>query len=767
MNIMKTNMLMLDNKFMKEDAGNTSSPAPAPSTDKPQEGMKALSFMGMKNLMADPKLAKEVGVMNNSSAPHSSNITFQGKLSAGKKFAQMLPAGLIALSTLILPSCERDIKMSQYQEVNVDLEAVVDAINALREEIKAISNAQTDRDKEMLQALNNALNVLYKIQTEVKNQTLSIEEFKTLVLGKMDNGELQRSAILEAIMKLQNITEDAAVSVVTSILTAYENGRIDFQTAMAKIQELLKENNSLLKSILSSLNDAKDKAGAYAKELLQLVKDIKAKGDETKEQQNYIINQNKTLIEQNNIQITQGEKLIEEVKKVNLSVQDLEVVAKTIGKSIEEVMKMSKDEIIAAIKGNVLDLKETNEKLDNINNSIKNNTATIIDVAKDYEDILNKIAGDVSDIKAMLKDHFTKYDTDMAELKALMKDRNADIKKIASYMAQVSADIQTLNNDVKKIKVDIENGIELTFDDSELKEILKKINVTQEMSKTEVIAKMDEFITKQEGMAADLTETNNLITKLGNVVSKDVINAINNIGVDLDGIKDINNKLDELLAAVKALATSFDLHAKFVVNAHGEEMEALGGIKSEFKTVDDKLDILIGQGADADKKRDVIIDFVKGIDVLIEQGKTADKKRDIMIEYLKGLQDQADSITVKLGRIPTVDEFDIMLNKHDANNQKYYGDLIKAAGVDPAEFENIKDLLKTINENLVDFQGTSNGYLADILARIKAMDPTAPDYTEKLNKIIDLMENFKFECNCKCDCDHNQAVDEGIIDIIG
>ena len=124
------------------------------------------------------------------------------------------------------------------------------------------------------------------------------------------------------------------------------------------------------------------------------------------------------------------------------------------------------------------------------------------------------------------------------------------------------------------------------------------------------------------------------------------------------------------------------------------------------------------------------------------------------------------SIEAKLGRIPTVEEFDIMLNKHDAANQKYYGDLIKAAGVDPAKFDDIKALLNAINKNLVDFQGESTGLLKDILARIKAMDTTAPDYNEKLNKIIDLLENFHFECNCQCDCDDNHNIHEGIIGVL-
>ena len=263
------------------------------------------------------------------------------------------------------------------------------------------------------------------------------------------------------------------------------------------------------------------------------------------------------------------------------------------------------------------------------------------------------------------------------------------------------------------------------------------------MTKDEIVARLDAYIEGQNALADKLDTANNYLAKLGYVVSNDVINAINNIGDNLEGIPEIVSKLDELVAAVKSLTTSFNLYAKYTMDAHDKELEALNAIKADLSGIDKK------------------------ISTLIVQGKTAEDQRKIIADYLEKLLKKADDIEGKLGRIPTVDEFDIMLEKNDADNRKFYGDLIKAAGVDPAQFENIKDLLKTINENLVDFQGTSNKYLADILDRIKAMDPSAPDYTDKLNKIIDLMENFKFECNCKCDCDNNHTINEGIIDIIG
>ena len=590
---MKTNMLSLNNKFLKEDAGNTPVETPIPSTTDPQKGMKALSFLGMQNLMANPKLAQEVGVMNN-----TSDVSFKGG-----KFANAAKVSTMVLGTAMaaaaLTSCDKDIKVSQSQTVIVDMQPVVDAIEQLRNDINENNKAETQRDKEILEALNNALRGMYQLQTLVSNQTLTIEQFKELVLGKMVNGELQRSAILDAIIVLQDKTEQAAIYAVTSIINAFENKQISFEQAMAEIQALLKDNNSLL-----------------------------------------------------------------------------------------------------------------------------------------------------SDIKAMLAKHFDKYDTDMAELKSLAygikKEQEAtrkDVEKFAGVAVTMSKDIRNMTVDLADIRAKLKNGVK--FDDSQLAALLKRINATQQMTKDEIVARLDAYIEGQNALADKLDTANNYLAKLGYVVSNDVINAINNIGDNLEGIPEIVSKLDELVAAVKSLTTSFNLYAKYTMDAHDKELEALNAIKADLSGIDKK------------------------ISTLIVQGKTAEDQRKIIADYLEKLLKKADDIEGKLGRIPTVDEFDIMLEEHDADNRKFYGDLIKAAGVDPAQFENIKDLLKTINENLVDFQGTSNKYLADILDRIKAMDPSAPDYTDKLNKIIDLMENFKFECNCKCDCDNNHTINEGIIDIIG
>ena len=112
------------------------------------------------------------------------------------------------------------------------IKAILAAIDALRAEIKANNDAQTEHQKEVLNALYSALTALTQIQQAIQNQTLTIDEFKTLVLGKMEDGKLQRSAILEAIMVLQNITESEAKNLLNTILTLYEKGDITYNVAL-------------------------------------------------------------------------------------------------------------------------------------------------------------------------------------------------------------------------------------------------------------------------------------------------------------------------------------------------------------------------------------------------------------------------------------------------------------------------------------------------------------------------------------------------------
>ena len=128
MNIMKTNMLLLDNKrIMKEETSNgTVVQAPVPETNDSQKGMNALSFQGMKNVMANPQLSSKLA-----------NVATTAKEGIKNNGAKAL-AGMMLVSTLLpsamLVSCDKiNIDEKQEQSVVVDVSAMVAMLEKLYE----------------------------------------------------------------------------------------------------------------------------------------------------------------------------------------------------------------------------------------------------------------------------------------------------------------------------------------------------------------------------------------------------------------------------------------------------------------------------------------------------------------------------------------------------------------------------------------------------------------------------------------------------------
>ena len=136
MNITMNELLLLNKVKMGENGNPQPETVESSEVQNPQQGMNALTFLGMKNLMSNPKLAQEAGVPSEEApaeegaeaksyvAPYSSNIAFQG----GSKFARSLfTAAAIALAaggTMSLTSCQDEpavMNQTVSQVVNVSL----------------------------------------------------------------------------------------------------------------------------------------------------------------------------------------------------------------------------------------------------------------------------------------------------------------------------------------------------------------------------------------------------------------------------------------------------------------------------------------------------------------------------------------------------------------------------------------------------------------------------------------------------------------------
>lgn len=534
MNIMKTNMLLLDNKMIKEDAGNTTTvDAPIPSPVEPKEGMKALSFLGMQNLMANPKLASKVGVMNGKSAeepkaeayvaPYSSNMAFKGGLKTATK-ALAVTAALAGAAAL--QSCEKieeHHQTVQIVEINVDalIEAITNGINSLKQEIIDLKAQLANSDakmaamlKEMIAALTKALSILENIDKNVGDQNVSIEEFKAMVYA-------QNGAILDAIATLQSVTVEEAKAQVDRILDQLAKGNIDIKEALAELQALLQINNALLGEILGVMKDIKDdvqKGNEKSDSLAAYAKEIIANQKYSNEQREKMSAKLDSLIKQNNITIADVAKFKESVEKSHADNKaTIQAVGDSLGVKADSLISilssleipanqgMTKDELVAYLDAYLTQLKAVNAKLEKID------LTDLVKAAKEIIEILNKISGQLADLLAKVDSILTSVNKIAPVMQiygdSILSKQEAGEKILEAIKAN-GAKIDTTNITNNEIK-ELLKGFKPQVDS--LKDLAKERNmylsITSNQYQPKVTAALDSINAKAgKGLTADELE---------------------------------------------------------------------------------------------------------------------------------------------------------------------------------------------------------------------------------------------------------------------
>lgn len=824
MNIMKTNMLLLDNKIMKEDGGNTTTQAPVPSTNDPQKGMKALSFLGMRNLMANPKLAQGIGVMNDKMAetssaksyvaPYSSNIAFKGGFQNVAKAAVLTAvAGLGAAS---LQSCARELKSEQTQIVYIDNEALIAAIESstanlqaqIDELVKLLAQKdadQAERDKQVIAALTSVINLLNSMNDKIDKQSISFDEFKLMIYG-------QNSAILDAIVLLQNITKEEAKAMVDRILEAYKNGLIDIKTAMAQIQELLQTNNDLLTqmlAVLQNLQAAAEKANEQRAELLGTTNEILKYQKVSVSQQQAMMNQLNVLIQQNNVQIYNQQQTINAIKQtgadlkasiyevaqyLGVKVDYLAEVIAITGKSITDIMTMSKEEIIALLEAHLKELQEANNKLNDVNNNLNNlngsvedNTDAIIDAAEEITNILNEISAKLDELSKQFAEAVEMFRGKLNRLISYAKGcykngqiNNTMLENLNNQLFDIKNEVINIKITAKEIKNDIQNGISIDFDSSEIKELLKILNLSINSSADEIIAKLDEYIAGQEKIeiainklgdenSSNLEYIANLI-KTKTVDNSDVIAAIQALAeANEDNIAAATEllaaKLDKLIAKVNAILNKMDDLAS-VLKQYGDQLLAKLDVNDEIlkeikvngnllRDANGKLDLTNMSLAQLQAEVEKI---APQLQKLINNTNTANGYLDIISKK----QIEIDEHILDLGNIGgggiTAEELEALWIQHDAAAYakfKEYMDGIHADNMDKAD-------------EIIGYLKKNNATAGDVYQLLIEFKNQAGDDAEALKKLLQAVYDYlpELKCNCSCDCDDNDNVHEGIIDII-
>ena len=421
-----------------------------------------------------------------------------------------------------------------------------------------------------------------------------------------------------------------------------------------------------------------------------------------------------------------------------------------------------------------------------------------ISIDKAMEEIINKqdeTNENLNDIKAQLAqlnqqfaEFSAKYDVDMTGFKSAFGDISkllgkvyVDGKNRTALMAALNMKMSALLADVEKMKrtaVDIKNNIKqgVSIDYKQLEEMFKILNMHQQASKDEIVAKLDEFIAGQENLEAaikKLDQNNGNRTRYIAYLIKnktndnaDVIEAINNLAASNEA---------NITAATEALAEKLDaLNAK--ADAGLIKMDDIAGLLKQYgDKIYNKLDVdnkaILDAIKDNGKKLDIANMSLEELKAEVEKIKPelvklnanaeeANEYLDIISKRQLEIKQEIENLENIAGGGLTKDELEELWKAHDANafaKAKAYLDGIHAEDMDKADeiIEYLKKGNKTAGDTyelLLDFANKAN---------LKA-----DDLKKLLQAVYDYLPELICKCNCGSDTDHNQQTHEGIIGIL-
>ena len=618
MNINANEILFL-NKMRKMNEVNsgvngdntTSNPMTTALNDEGQlpeanPGLKALMFQGLNNLMNDPQLAQETGVLNNTLtqpetttdkttaetgfvAPYSSNLAFQG--GKGNMIAKLRQGAVGALGALtvlagtpgLLTSCEKSDVPETYQYMSV----TINQNSSIEELAAALASGQQVTNQLLSQILQNAIaqgqtieEILAKLGAyegmigTVINLLTQGNQLLTALRNDMNKNDAEILAAIiqvkEAVNTLNELAKDYPqyTDQINQLISAVQTGNIGIENLNAQIASLYQQmaaNGDIEQETLQTVKEilASNKSGAEKLlEVIDLLKSINIKLD-------VVISQLREIWK-NDQRILKSLDAIE--KGVQLGVYKQEIANRTLKALLYTAQKSSAAtqaklaEVIAKL-GEVTDKQDiTNEQLAQIGEVTSSTNEAIVTYGEEGEkfaqDVLQYIAALGFDMNRKFSALIAKATENgvtlnsMAELLALMKaglDEDKENNKIfqdkaLSYIAALAFDMNHNLNQVIALMTKMFKAIE---DNNILSSDIK--NIAQK-----IMDKFDTLDARQKESTADIIEAiNNIKVTGGNVdlssIKEAIVNLTEIVKQNGDVLTSIDVKIDLLNITAKSI----------------------------------------------------------------------------------------------------------------------------------------------------------------------------------------------------------------------
>ena len=449
MNITMDELSLKKVKFGAEPASTqTETETQAPVESNPEKGMNALTFMGVRNLMSNPKLAQEVGVpaeepksepnaepntdAKSYVAPYSSNIAFQGNFlknpatkSIGALFAAaalMIGASSCEKETIYMPvppGTPKEVVVNVSQTVNVDLSALTKLIEAYMDK----------NDARWLQMLSMVSQIANNSQ-EMLQFLIKYEDFIKQMIAAANKGNASLDEIKAKIDAIyaSNLSADEKLAILIAIAQ-------DIKDISLKSYTLLKQSELDHQAMLAELQ----KSNLTQSNMLDVLNNL------YKTDKDLFVQTQAMLIKIDLMHVDMNANAEALAQQLNMTLPQLVEFVKHIANGVD-VTNFQAGTIISLIKEGNKQAVETNNKLAEIINKLNNGNLSadeLREIANQILSLLGSIDARLADIASQLKNIYNSYPDIVAKLNAIINNQNTQTD-VMNKQYQVMLEIKSM-----------------------------------------------------------------------------------------------------------------------------------------------------------------------------------------------------------------------------------------------------------------------------------------------------------------------------------
>ncbi len=757
-----------------------------------------------QKMLEQQQITNEQLQQNNQFMQQLIEMVQQGMISADEFYAQMYD--FIMSSTAnqeIIIDLITQNGMSQ-EEANSILNEILNEVRngnlSAAEAMEKILDLLGDIKNLLAQAISD-FNKFYEEMLAKQDELIEINKqgFEQLIAqGEITNSTLEEmKAQNEVLIDLSNKQIEAQ----TEIKQAIVNANIDSNANFDKVVETLNVNKNELIAVLEKMGYSYEEIiKMTASQIINAIDNNTAVTEGTNnllavitEQLTAVlpelVEQGKITNEQLNDLKQQMQDLMNEVQNGNISAEEF------YNRAFEYMVGSSTNQqvIIAQLVENGKTQQEANNLIKQLISDVQSGNKTAEAAFNEIKELLGNIDETLGEISQVLKDLLSDFDSFYNDYKN-DKDKEFHLldqliqngKLQTSILQSMNNTINSMSENITGIKTNTDKLLEIAQDDTKFNELIEAIKNIQAGGSADIDYQRLEDMFKMMGLT--ITDAINMsssqleqaikdfqntyvnveqkqIEELQTIQSKiddlqmflsnndnnqEIIDAINNITVAIgNGNEDVTNELKNLTEQLNKLQQAIDA----IYKAIGDQAAITN---TYFAKWDGKFDSMLGSLVNLEGAAN---DIKSQLSTIIANQKTTQVYLDNLLnaiaelkEEIKKLQDAAGGS----GSSITIEQLEELWKQHDEANFNKYKELIENLDLNvDIDTSTIEDLLTSI-DNKMEYINDNSEILTQILNKLNSIDWSNPDYTDKLDKIIEILENFK----CNCDCGGNN---EGIL----